>query len=162
MSEDKIQSTKETMYKFSKIRTLSDMEQTILRNGANAIEQLQQEKEQLKLTLKGTTHCFDEEEHQRLIKENKELKEKLDISETNYDIVYDYFTQINKLLGTELYNEVLDEILKLKRNNNTLTEFEKWLEEILEGYTDFSSGRAYMDVLEKLQELKEKNNATTN
>ena len=66
MSEDKIQSTKETMYKFSKIRTLSDMEQTILRHGANAIEQLQQENEELKLTLKGTTHCFDEEEHQRL------------------------------------------------------------------------------------------------
>ncbi len=48
MSEDKIQSTKEAMYKFSQVKTLSDIEQTILRNGANAIEQLLQENAQLK------------------------------------------------------------------------------------------------------------------
>ena len=38
-----------------------------------------------------------------------------------------------------------------------LTEFEKWLEEMLRGYNDFSTGRAYEDVLDKLQELKQKN-----
>ena len=43
MSEDKIQDTKEALLKFSKITTLSDVEQTILRNGANAINQLQME-----------------------------------------------------------------------------------------------------------------------
>ena len=41
MSEDKIQDTKEALLKFSKITTLSDVEQTILRNGANAINQEQ-------------------------------------------------------------------------------------------------------------------------
>ena len=32
----------------------------------NYVEQLQQENEELKETLKGTTHCYDVEEHQRL------------------------------------------------------------------------------------------------
>ena len=44
---------------------------------ANKILYLEKENKELKETLKGTTHCFDEEEHQRLIKENEELKKKL-------------------------------------------------------------------------------------
>ena len=58
MSEDKIQSTKEAMYKFSQVKTLSDMEQTILRNGANAINQLQQENEELKSNLDTITKSW--------------------------------------------------------------------------------------------------------
>lgn len=37
--------------------------------------ELQQEREDLKTQLKGTTHCYDEKEHQRLIKENKKQEE---------------------------------------------------------------------------------------
>lgn len=38
---------------------------------------LQQENQQLKETLKGTTHCFDEEEHRKLKQKNETLKEKV-------------------------------------------------------------------------------------
>ena len=105
----------------------------IIRFLQEEIEQIQQENEQLKLTLKGTTHCFDEEEHRKL---NQMLHEK----------------QKQYLKQCENNKKIVDKNIFLV---NILTEFEKWLEEILEGYTDFSSGRAYMDVLEKLQELKE-------
>lgn len=38
------------------------------------ITNLQEENEKLKTTLKGTTHCFDEEEHKKLQQENERLK----------------------------------------------------------------------------------------
>lgn len=42
------------------------------------IVKLQEENKELKSQLRGTTHCFDEEEHKRLEEENKELKKQLD------------------------------------------------------------------------------------
>ncbi len=59
---------------------------------------------------------------EQLQQENKNLKEKLDIADTNYDIIYDYFSKVNELLGTELCEEVLSEILKLKSENEELQE----------------------------------------
>lgn len=47
-------------------------------NYSRDVYDLKQENEKLKETLKGTTHCFDEEEHKRLLEENKKLKEKLE------------------------------------------------------------------------------------
>lgn len=42
------------------------------------IEQLSQENKDLKSQLRGTTHCYDEEEHKRLEEENKELKKQFE------------------------------------------------------------------------------------
>ena len=108
---------------------------------------------------KWNTLCDIEKYIEQLQQENKELKEKLDISEANYDIIYDYFSQVNKLLGTELCEEAIEEILKLKRNNNILTEFERWLgkeKKKLDTSNEFDRyGRLIIiDCLDKLQELK--------
>ena len=116
---------------------------------------LVRENKELKEQLKGTTHCFDEEEHKRLKKENEELKTKFDIADTNYDIIYGYFMQVNELLDTELCEEVLEEIIKLKRNNNALKEFEKWL---VKNYyldvPDIANNSPIKEVYDKLQDLK--------
>ena len=45
---------------------------------------LEQENEELKLQLKGTTFCYDEEEHKRLQEENKELKKQLKIKHDGF------------------------------------------------------------------------------
>ena len=74
---------------------------------------------------------------ENLIFEGKTEKEKK-INETIFDLC---------LENDALYEENKD----LK---HILTEFEKWLEKVLEGYNDFSTGRTYEDVLDKLQELK--------
>ena len=42
----------------------------------NKIQRLTRENEELKSQLRGTTHCFDEEEHNRLKEENQELNDK--------------------------------------------------------------------------------------
>ena len=39
---------------------------------------LKKENEELKSQLRGTTHCFDEEEHKKLKEENKELKKQVE------------------------------------------------------------------------------------
>ena len=66
-----------------------------------------------------------------LQQKNKTLKEKLDISVSDYDIVYDYFSQINKILNTELIEEIKNKIIYLQKRDDILTEFEKWLEETI-------------------------------
>lgn len=45
---------------------------------------LTRENEELKLQLKGTTHCFDEKEHKRLQEENKELRKQLKIKNDGF------------------------------------------------------------------------------
>ena len=90
MSEDKIQSTKEAMYKFSQVETLSDIEQNILRNGANAIEQLQKENKELKETLENNS------------KFEKWLKEKIDKAiGTEYSIFVDCLDKLQELKGSK-------------------------------------------------------------
>lgn len=103
------------------------------------IEQLQQENQELKSQLKGTTHCFDEEEHRklqenydRIYSENCKLREEHNINDIslldeNYRLkkgiyrIYDYLEDkygcsavkgiINDTDVAELY-EILDEVLK--------------------------------------------------
>lgn len=43
-----------------------------------AIKKLQQENKELKLQLKGTTHCFDKEEHDKLKKQVEEYQQELE------------------------------------------------------------------------------------
>ena len=49
-------------------------------------------------------------ENDALHQEIKELKEKLDIETNNYEIIYDYISQINRLLGVETCEEILEKI----------------------------------------------------
>ena len=116
----------------------------------DVIEQLQQENEELKETLKGTTHCYDEEEHQRLIKENEELKKKMyspDMADT-----------ICPKCGEKYFINYSREVYDLK---NILTEFEKWLKEKRLNEIEHQTPEIYCDYLliyqqiqHKLQELK--------
>ena len=110
------------------------------------IKQLQQENKELKETLKGTTHCFDQEEHQKLKQENKELKEKL--KKIQFENTY---TNI-------VHNAFQTEKKEKRYYENILTEFEKWLEKekSKNGLNDFYALGIYKS-LDKLQELKEGN-----
>ena len=127
MSEDKIQSTKEAMYKFSKIMTLSDIEQTILRNGAKAIEQLQKENK----NLKDKINNFNLEIDKWLEDSKAEMREYGDNHEKYWLCFYQLLRKIkNKLVDISDYaiidREREEELLN---KEDILAEFEKWLEE---------------------------------
>lgn len=86
-------------------------------------------------------------EYEQLQQENEELKKQYSKIEEKY---FNNVPCCNEN-DCDLYKEYLND-------KNILTKFEKWLKEMLRGYNDFSTGRAYEDVLDKLQELKEGNN----
>lgn len=48
------------------------------------VEMIEEENQELKLQLSGTTHCFDEEEHRELKKQNQELKKQLENTINSY------------------------------------------------------------------------------
>lgn len=61
----------------------------------NRSVEIQKENQELKSQLAGTTHCFDEEEHNKLKEENQELKKQL---ENKYE-------KVGTLTGELLYEE---------------------------------------------------------
>ena len=97
-------------------------------------------------------HCFDEEEHQRLIKENKELKEK-------YSKLEDKYIKNLPCCNEEdcsLYNHAIN-------TDYILTEFEKWLEEKINSpKLSLIEIITFKRCLEELQELKEGKNEKSN
>ena len=50
----------------------------------NRSVEIQKENQELKSQLAGTTHCFDEEEHNKLKEENQELKKQLEVGNKQY------------------------------------------------------------------------------
>lgn len=60
MSEEKIQNTKEALLELSNINFRFEPDRTFIRNGANAINQLQQENKQLKEKLKQSEKVIEE------------------------------------------------------------------------------------------------------
>lgn len=71
------------------------------------------ENEELKSQLRGTTHCFDEEEHKRLEEENKELKKQLEEYQLqNTDLRADIMIQKqaipNKLIKDKSFYDLYD------------------------------------------------------
>ena len=64
----------------------------------------ERENQELRLQLKGTTHCYDEEEHKRLQQENQKYKEVIDKVSTRLE----YF-----LIGNSKYQSSQEEFIKL-------------------------------------------------
>ena len=97
----------------------------------------ERENKELKLQLKGTTHCFDEEEHEKLKKQLEEYKDKINWYE-NFEV-----------------NKTIDK-LRIKHNNQQ-KEFIGWLEAMSKmyenEYKDIDIAGHYNCVLAKYKEL---------
>lgn len=97
----------------------------------------ERENKELKLQLKGTTHCFDEEDHEKLKKQVEEYKDKINWYE-NFEI-----------------NKTIDK-LRIKHNNQQ-KEFIGWLEAMSKmyenEYKDIDIAGHYNCVLAKYKEI---------
>ena len=107
-----------------------------------AIKKLQQENKELKLQLKGTTHCFDKEEHEKLKKQVEEYKKKLMIA-TKMEI-----KQIDEttFLGIDYFQD------KCINYETQQKEFINYLEDMLDDENDIFSVVRVKDVLRKYKE----------
>ena len=60
------------------------------------IVKLQEENEKLKSQLRGTTHCFDEEEHNKLKEEITNLSKDVDMWNAKYNDMFDENIMLKK------------------------------------------------------------------
>lgn len=67
------------------------------------IGNLQEENEELKSQLRGTTHCFDEEEHNKLKEENTNLSKDVDMWNAKYNDMFDENRMLKEALETKSY-----------------------------------------------------------
>lgn len=74
------------------------------------IEQLQQANQELKSQLKGTTHCYDGEEHRKLENNWNELKRWL------YEEHYLYVPEIAR---NSIYQKVLEKMYEIEKESNS-------------------------------------------
>lgn len=99
---------------------------------------LLKENQELKSQLKGTTHCFDEEEHRELKKQLKDKTEDYRRMKDNFDSKVDVLTRIEtqqkefiKYLQEELNVQIQEESIGCETTNKRYI-----LEEILQKYKE--------------------------
>ena len=92
--------------------------QRIMMNLSKENKQLLEENQELKLQLKGTTHCYDEEEHKRLQEENQELKKQLEVGEEQYTDLVEEKEELK-----QLYDSTIVENQKLKEKIKKIVEY---------------------------------------
>ena len=94
-----------------------------------AIKKLQQENKELKLQLKGTTHCFDKEEHEKLKKQLEELeKENFNLRENIYINKISFSSEgknIKELIEMPTYEDLINQQKEfIEYMNKTIEELE--------------------------------------
>ena len=123
----------------------------------NRSVEIQKENEELKSQLRGTTHCFDEEEHNKLKEEITNLSKDVDMWNAKYNDMFDEnrmlkkhlenkYEKIGTLTGELLYEENTKLI-------NQQKEFIKYLEDMLDNENDIFSVVRVKDVLNKYKEI---------
>jgi len=135
--------------------------------------EIQKENQELKSQLKGTTHCFDEEEHERLKKQLHEASIKIQ-EMTEQDIecpsnceklkklkkqLEEYIKQ-NMKLKDELfvkrkeYQDIYKDVrIEIKEYKTQQKEFIKYLEDMLDDENDMFSVVRVKDILQKYKEI---------
>lgn len=101
---------------------------------------LLKENQELKSQLKGTTHCFDEEEHEKLKKQLEKLQEEyIEFQEKSSDIQF------------ELRDDRDNYYERLQDKYREQKEFIKWLEDYLKLFDNMCiDEQGYYDMLEEI------------
>ena len=97
----------------------------------NRSVEIQKENKELKSQLRGTTHCFDEEEHNKLKEEITNLSKDVDMWNAKYNDMFDENRMLKKQL--ENYKKLSFKYLQDKNNNLETQQkaFIKWLEDYI-------------------------------
>ena len=87
----------------AKVYTIEEITQEDLNNLALERNALVQENEELKSQLRGTTHCFDEEEHKKLKEEITNLSKEIDMWNAKYNDMFDENKRLKEALEAKSY-----------------------------------------------------------
>lgn len=147
----------------AKVYTIEEITQEDLNNLALERNTLVQENEELKSQLRGTTHCFDEEEHKKLKEEITNLSKDVDMWNSKYNDMFDENKELKSQLEdkTEDYRRMKDnfdsKVDVLTEIDTQQKKFIKWLENEIHTieitYSQINGNYGLMN--EKLEALKE-------
>ena len=151
----------------AKVYTIEEITQEDLNNLALERNTLVQENEELKSQLRGTTHCFDEEEHKKLKEEITNLSKDVDMWNSKYNDMFDENLELKKQLRdkTEDYRRMKDnfdsKVDVLTKIATQQKEFIKFLEDEIKLYENdiqnFSKDyKAYFLLINDLKVSKSK------
>lgn len=122
---------------------------------------LKKENQELKSQLRGTTHCFDEEEHNKLKEENQELKKQL---ENKYEKVGTLTSELLYEENTKLINQQKEFIKYLEDGIKQNIPSLKWKHYNEDGFNDYDvenpscievrpTDKIFKEVLQKYKEI---------
>lgn len=111
---------------------------------------LEKENQELKSQLKGTTHCFDEEEHKRLSEQLELLTSKLD----EYDLIVDERNQLKQQLeetDRKLFLTKNELDMRQKSIDNKLNQQKEFIKFLEDNYKE-TQDIWYIKILQKYKE----------
>lgn len=114
------------------------------------------ENQELKSQLAGTTHCFDEEEHNKLKEENQELKKHLKVPKTcNLKTLEDYKSYYEDTTREQILEDTYIEYCAYVNLAHRYSELEKQLENCYCNRTDCSGrikdSKVYDSLFQKVE-----------
>ena len=125
------------------------------------IVKLQEENEELKSQLRGTTHCFDEEEHNRLKEEITNLSKDVDMWNAKYNDMFDENKRLKEALEdkTEDYKRMKDnfdsKVDVLTEIDTQQKEFIDWLEDEIKKQKEDIFANSFIDLyIKRIKLLK--------
>ena len=130
----------------------------------NRSVEIQKENQELKSQLAGTTHCFDEEEHNKLKEEITNLSKEIDMWNAKYNDMFDEKRMLKKQVEERrkeyvfignAQNKTRDFINQITKDNKEFKtqqkEFIKWLEDYLKLFDNMCRDeQGYYDMLEEI------------
>lgn len=122
----------------------------------NKIQRLTREIKELKSQLRGTTHCFDEEEHNRLKEENQELKKHLKVPKAcNLKTLKDYKSYYEDTTREQILEDTYIEYCAYVNLAHRYSELKKQLENCYCNRTDCSGrikdSKVYDSLVQKVE-----------
>ena len=120
------------------------------------IVKLQEENEELKSILRGTTHCFDEEEHNKLKEENQKLKKHLKVPKTcNLKTLEDYKSYYEDTTREQILEDTYIEYCAYVNLAHRYSELKEQLENCYCNRTDCSGrikdSKVYDSLVQKVE-----------
>ena len=121
---------------------------------------LKKENQELKSQLRGTTHCFDEEEHNRLKEEIRQLKKYLKVPETcNLKTLEDYKSYYEDTTREQILEDTYIEYCAYVNLAHRYSELKKQLENCYCNRTDCSGrikdSKVYDSLVQKVEDQQQ-------
>ena len=122
----------------------------------NRSVEIQKENKELKSQLRGTTHCFDEEEHNKLKEEITNLSKDVDMWNAKYNDMFDENRMLKKQVEEYKrlgFKHLNDKCNKLENHQKEFVEYLEYQVKFQEELNDIHLATGFEEILSKYKEI---------